>query len=66
MRIVAINLNRKASIKEKARLNICIAKDLADSFGGSKADYLKRLNRKLRQRILDDSAFYPRLLAKAA
>ena len=66
MRIVLINLNSKASIKERARLNVCIAKDLADSFGGSKADYLKRLNRKLRQKISDDSAFYPRLLAKAA
>ena len=66
MRIVPINLNSKASIKEKARLNICIAKDLADSFGGSKADYLKRLNRKLRLKIVGDSAFYPRLLAKAA
>ena len=66
MRIVLVNLNSKASIKEKARLNICIAKDLADSFGGSKADYLRRLNRKLRQKILDDSAFYPRFLAKAA
>ena len=66
MRIVAINLNKKASIKEKARLNICIAKDLADSFGGSKADYLIRLNQRLRQKIVDDSAFYPRILAKAA
>ena len=66
MRIVPINLNSKASIKEKARLNICIAKDLADSFGGSKADYLKRLNRKLRLKIVRDSAFYPRPLAKAA
>ena len=66
MRIVPINLKSKASVKEKARLNICIAKDLADSFGGSKADYLIRLNRKLRQKIAGDSAFYPRLLAKAA
>ena len=66
MRIVAINLNKKASIKEKAQLNICIAKDLADSFGGSKADYLIRLNQRLRQKIVDDSAFYPRILAKAA
>ena len=66
MRIVPINLNSKASIKEKARLNICIAKDLADSFGGSKTDYLKRLNRKIRLKIVCDSAFYPRPLAKAA
>ena len=41
----------KMTWKEKARLNICIAKDLADSFGGRKSDYLIRLNRKLRLRI---------------
>jgi hypothetical protein len=40
--------------KEKARLNICIAKDLADSFGGRKAEYLKRLNQNLRMRIAFD------------
>jgi hypothetical protein len=66
MRIVPINLNSKALIKEKARLNICIAKDLADSFGGSKADYLIRLNRKLRLKIVGDSEFCPRFLARAA
>jgi hypothetical protein len=66
MRIVSINRNSKASIRDKARLNICIAKDLADSFGGNKADYLKRLNRKLRMKIVCDSVFYPRPLAKAA
>ena len=48
MRIVPININSKASIREKARLNICIARDLTDSFGGRKADYLIRLNRKLK------------------
>ena len=41
----------KMSWRNKARLNICIAKDLADSFGGRKEDYLKRLNRNLRMRI---------------
>ena len=66
MRIVSINRNSKASIRDKARLNICIAKDLADSFGGKKADYLKRLNRKLRMKIVCDSVFYARPLAKAA
>ena len=41
----------KASWRDKARLNICIAKDLADSFGGRKTEYLKRLNQNLRMRI---------------
>ena len=63
MRIVPINLNSKASIRDKARLHICIAKDLADSFGGRKADYLIRLNRKLRMRIVFDTI---RPFAKAA
>lgn len=66
MRIVPINLNSKASIKDKARLNICIAKDLADSFGGRKADYLIRLNRKLRMNITIGSANFTDCLAIAA
>ncbi|MEE4603940.1 MAG: hypothetical protein V2J65_21840 [Desulfobacteraceae bacterium] len=41
--------------KEKAQLNICIAKDLSDSFGGRKAEYLKRLNQNLRMRIAFDT-----------
>jgi hypothetical protein len=41
----------KMSWRDKAQLNICIAKDLADSFGGRKADYLIRLNQKLRMKI---------------
>ncbi len=45
----------KISWRDKARLNICIAKDLADSFGGRKAEYLKRLNQKLRIRIAFDT-----------
>ena len=40
--------------KEKARLNICIAKDLAAIFGGKKTEYLKRLNQNLRMRIACD------------
>ena len=51
MRIVPINFSSKASIREKAQLNICIANDLADSFGGRKADYLIRLNQQLRMKI---------------
>ena len=46
----------KMSLRDKVRLNICIAKDLADSFGGRKADYLIRLNRKLRMKLAIGSA----------
>ena len=66
MCIVPINFNSKACIREKARLNICIAKDLADSFGGRKADYLARLNRKLRRQIAMRATSYPQSLATAA
>ena len=45
----------KISWRDKARLNICIAKDLADSFGDRKAEYLKRLNQNLRMRIAFDT-----------
>jgi hypothetical protein len=61
-----IPLEYKMSLRDKARLNICIAKDLADSFGGSKADYLKRLNQKLRMRIAVHSNPHTNYLAKAA
>ena len=66
MPIVPINLNSKASIRDKVRLNICIAKDLADSFGGRKADYLIRLNRKLRMKITIDSENFSDCIAMAA
>jgi len=56
----------KMSLRDKARLNICIAKDLADSFGGRKADYLIRLNRKLRMKIAIGTANFTNCLAKAA
>jgi len=61
-----IPINDKMSLRDKARLNICIAKDLADSFGGRKADYLIRLNRKLRMKITIGSANFAKCLAKAA
>ncbi|MDJ0820166.1 MAG: hypothetical protein QNJ58_28440 [Desulfobacterales bacterium] len=48
MPVNVLAVRRKILLREKARLNICIAKDLAESFGGRKADYLIRLNRKLR------------------
>lgn len=50
------------SLREKARLNIWLAKDLAENFGGRKADYLKMLNQKLRAQIPLRSS----MLAKAA
>ena len=53
----------KMSWRDKARLNICIAKDLADNFGGKKADYLIRLNQNLKMRIAFDTI---RSFAKAA
>ena len=56
----------KILLREKARLNICIAKDLADSFGGRKADYLIRLNRKLRLDISLSGVHIKDCLAKAA
>ena len=61
-----IQLNNKMSLRDKARLNVCIAKDLADSFGGRKADYLIRLNRKLKMKIAIDSANIKDCMAAAA
>ena len=60
---VHLHPSSKMSWRDKARLNICIAKDLADSFGGRKAEYLKRLNQKLRMKITFDTI---QLFAKAA
>ena len=61
-----ISLDDRVSLQHKARLNICIAKDLAESFGGRKADYLIRLNRKLRMKITFGSVKLKDCLAKAA
>jgi len=54
------------SWRKKARANICIAKELADIFGGAKADYLKRLNCRLRMKIQADTVYYYDNFAKAA
>ncbi len=55
------------TLREKARLNIGMAKDLAENFGGKKADYLKKLNQKLRTQIVVDSSLYHKsYYAKAA
>lgn len=58
--------NYKEALRDKARLNICIAKDLSENFGGSKADYLKRLNRKLRSKIAVAYSFNAHSFAMAA
>ena len=54
------------SLKEKARLNVWLARDLAENFGGKKSDYLIKLNQKLRREIAHCSAMHSQMLAKAA
>ena len=49
-----IYFDNKRPWRDKARLNVAIAKDLADSFGGITVDFLKRLNRKLKMKIAAD------------
>jgi hypothetical protein len=59
-------INNKMAWRKKARLNVCIAQDLANTFGGKKADYLKRLNRKLRIKIALDNSLNAHSFAMAA
>jgi hypothetical protein len=54
------------SLREKAMLNNGIAKDLAEGFGGRKADYLIRLNRKLKVEIAFQCNDYGSPLAEVA
>jgi hypothetical protein len=61
-----IPFNSKASWRKKAQTNICMAKELADIFGGTRADYLKRLNLRLRMRIAENYGLYTNSFAKAA
>jgi hypothetical protein len=58
--------NNKAYWRKKAQTNICMAKELADIFGGAKADYLKKLNHRLRIKIADNSDIYSHAFAEAA
>lgn len=58
--------NSKIFWRKKAQTNICMAKELADIFGGVKADYLKKLNHRLRIKIADNGAFYSNTYVKAA
>jgi len=66
MHYQSIPTNYKETLRDKAQLNICIAKDLSENFGGSKADYLKRLNRKLRIKIAMEYSFNAHSFAMAA
>lgn len=67
MIVKTISETNKMSFREKARLNVCIAKDLAENFGGKKVDYLKMLNQKLRAQIIVNSSLEDRsYYAKAA
>jgi len=52
--------------RKKALLNICIANDLANSFGGKKADYSKRLNHKLKAKIAMNNDLYSERFRMAA
>jgi len=61
-----IPLEMKMTFRDKVRLNICIAKDLAENFGGRKADYLIRLNRRLKANISLETIIYINHLDKAA
>jgi hypothetical protein len=67
MIVKEISGTNKMSFREKARLNVCIAKDLAENFGGKKVDYLKMLNQKLKTQIMVNSSLEDRsYYAKAA
>lgn len=61
-----ISLNNKIFWSKKAQTNICIAKELADIFGGAKADYLKKLNHRLRFKIVAYNGLYCDVYVKAA
>ncbi len=55
-----IPLDIRLSLREKVRLNIWIAQDLADSFGGRKADYLIPMNKKLKSYGIGQSLYHMR------
>ena len=44
-------VTEQRTFRARARLNLWIARDLAESFGGKEVDYLKRLNRRLKREI---------------
>ncbi len=47
----SLPVSKQKAFRDKARLNAWIAQDLAEGFGGKKADYLKRLNGRLKAEI---------------
>ena len=61
-----IPLNNRIFWRKKAQTNICMAKELADIFGGAKADYLKKLNHRLRTKIADNYRYYSNAYENAA
>ena len=56
----------RLSLREKVKLNIGIAQDLADSFGGRKSDYLIPLNQKLKTKMADKTLRAVNTLVTAA
>ncbi len=56
MAAMSIHLHEEMSLRDKARLNVDIARDLAESFGGNIAEYLKRLNGNLKKQVAMDVA----------
>lgn len=56
----------RLSLREKVRLNIWIAQDLADSFGGRKADYLIPMNKKLKSYGIGHSLYHKRTPMRSA
>ena len=61
-----IPLNNKIFWRKKAQTNIYMAKELADIFGGAKVDYLKKLNHRLRTKIVDNYRYYSNAYENAA
>ena len=61
-----VPFKRQMSLRDRARLNICIAKDLAENFGGNKSVYLKKLNQKLKAHKAGGSDLHSSQPAKVA
>jgi|GEM_PF-2739636 len=61
-----LSTSKQKAFRDKARLNAWIARDLAEGFGGKNADYLKRLNGKLKEEIHLCSKTAQSCLAEAA
>lgn len=66
MSAAALPVSKQKAFRDKARLNAWIAQDLAEGFGGKKADYLKRLNDRLKAEIHQCRKTAPFCFAEAA